>query len=447
MIESPVSSRLHSLDEGFAWIESLTNFERKPMDQREYRLDRMQTILELLEHPERKLQIVHLAGSKGKGSTAAMIAAILHTAGMRTAVYTSPHVLDYRERFQLLGDGFPDELLLEGIRILCRETTCPGGQLAPLQPTTFELLTALFFYVAAAADVTYAVLETGIGGRLDATNAVADTRAAVITSIELEHTDILGDSIEKIASEKAGIIKPGRPVFIGQLPPAAVAVATRRAAELAAPLAHARDLARACPEHGEIEFADGSRIRPVLQMLGSVQLENAALAAAVIRSLHPEIPTSIIRKGLEAAVLPARMQLIAGVPPIVIDGAHTVDSVARNLPAAASVMPAGGTVIFGAVRGKNIAGMVRELCQVYQHAVVCRPGSFKPSDPEFIAAEFRRHLPADAVAVIEDPAAALTQAAAWCTQPDQGICVTGSFFLAGKILHAIAEGTVAARAV
>ncbi|MFW5801056.1 MAG: glutamate ligase domain-containing protein, partial [Spirochaeta sp.] len=221
----------------------------------------------------------------------------------------------------------------------------------------------------------------------------------------------------------------------------------RRCTETGAPLHRLADNAAVNFDTGHIRFTDGCRIHPAMQVLGSIQLENAALAACVVRGIIPDAEIEAISEGLSATRMLGRMQLIPGVPPIVIDGAHTVDSIKRYLSAIRTVMPAGGTVIFGAVQGKNIPGMVEELTSVFSRAIVCRPGSFKPSNPEAIAAEFRRILPPESVTIVEDATAALEQAAEWTTDPGQGICIAGSFFLAGKILRAIQGIEATAEAV
>ena len=200
-------------EEIFLYFESFTNLERSmSFTEREYRLDRMRYLLDLFGNPQNKLKIIHVAGSKGKGSTAAATASILSSLGYKTGLYTSPHLITYRERITHAGVFIDDrDLIKTGNKIwkILEIENIPF----PDPPTTFELLTLYAFLVFSDTACEWAVIETGIGGRLDATN-VTVPEASVITPIEMEHADILGDSIEKIASEKCGIIKEGKPVFV-----------------------------------------------------------------------------------------------------------------------------------------------------------------------------------------------------------------------------------------
>lgn len=440
------SEMLSNLDEGFAWIESLTNFERKPMDQREYRLDRMFALLDAIGNPQLCCKAVHVSGSKGKGSTAVFIACQLASLGFSAAVYSSPHVLDYRERFQMYGGILPDATLLEGIRVLHRLMRDPASAVYTLGCTTFELLTALFFWTVRSIDCDYMVLETGIGGRLDATNVLPRVEAAVCTSIELEHTDILGSTYEAIAKEKAGIIKAGCPVFIGRMPPAAAEVFRSRSHSLGAPMYRLDDLARINTAKSCIHL-DAGIITPQLQMLGAVQLENAALAAIVVKQLQPGASLERLSTGLSSAHLLGRMQLIPGSPPVILDGAHTVHSIYRNMQSLKEVMPSGGVLVFGAVHGKNISGMAEVLTSMFRYVVICRPGTFKPSDSVQTAKIFRSYLPANSVIIEDDPYIALQIATSKVTDCGQGICITGSFFLVGKMLSAMMNSRENAQAM
>ncbi len=217
-------SRFADPDDAFAYIESFTNFERRrltPLD-REYRLDRMFSLLEHFGRPHEAFACFHVAGTKGKGSTAAFLAGALRAAGHRTGLYLSPHVSSYNERITIDGDAVAPALLTEVASRIAAELD--AGALEDLRggfgPTTFELLTLLAFLCFRESGCREAVIEVGIGGRLDATNVVTPT-ASVITPLDLEHTQLLGDTLASIAREKAGIIKPGRPAFVGhQLPEA-----------------------------------------------------------------------------------------------------------------------------------------------------------------------------------------------------------------------------------
>ncbi len=198
--------------EVFSWVESFTNLERGnlPFDKRTYRLDRMRRLLAMFDDPDAELAAIHVAGTKGKGSTAALIASVLHAAGHRTGLYMSPHVNSPFERLTLAGEAPRAGLLVRlGGEVKTALDALPAeGMPGYFAPTTFELYTLLAFLYFRDAGCEYAVIEVGIGGRLDATNVIIP-RASVITPLDLEHTDVLGDTLEKIAEEKAGIIKPG----------------------------------------------------------------------------------------------------------------------------------------------------------------------------------------------------------------------------------------------
>ena len=224
-------------DSALAYIESFTNLERLPGgSMRPYRLDRMEVLLELFGNPQNKFSSIHISGSKGKGSTGLYIACILNDAGFKTGLYTSPHVHSYRERITRAGEPFPDELLVDLIVTIKQviEGLPPGALPGQDKPTTFELLTLLSYLAFARDGVEWAVIETGIGGRLDATN-VLSPKATVHTPVELEHTEVLGDTVEKIAAEKAGIIKAGIPAYCGLQRPEALSVFAEKARSVGAP--------------------------------------------------------------------------------------------------------------------------------------------------------------------------------------------------------------------
>ena len=213
-----MKSALATPEDVFAWTESFTNLEKGtlPFDKRNYRLDRMRRLLGLFDDPDSGLRIIHVAGTKGKGSTSALLACILDAAGHRTGLYTSPHVTSAFERISIAGElPRPDLLVRIGREVQDVVDSLPrDGIPGHFAPTTFELYTLLAFLYFREAGCEEAVIEVGIGGRLDATNVVM-SEAAVITPLDLEHMDVLGNTIEQIAFEKAGIIKTGRARFLG----------------------------------------------------------------------------------------------------------------------------------------------------------------------------------------------------------------------------------------
>jgi dihydrofolate synthase/folylpolyglutamate synthase len=317
----------------YDWIGGFINMERG-QSFRSFRLDRMKILAELAGNPENCAPAIHCAGSKGKGSVTGMIAAILEAWGYSCGRYASPHVSDFRERISLGKSFFDEEIYRDAgnelkavVDALSDPTTAElnskyqlfkKGNDSGEEPTFFELMTLWFFLCCRQAKADYMAVETGIGGRLDATN-ILDPLASIITLIELEHTDILGSTIKEIAGEKAGIIKKGRPVVIGPQKTEALEVFRNKAAETSSPLFY-------FPEWAEISYVklshegtvfsfkmknpkngDFFRLDDVyISMHGEVQAANAGLSILALKTVFPDLPEAAIRKGLESFTLPAR---------------------------------------------------------------------------------------------------------------------------------------------
>lgn len=424
--------------EGYLWTEQFARIDRGGYDPRRERLARMRTLLAHLEDPHRGLRLIHVTGSKGKGSTATFIAAILQEAGYRVGLYTSPHVEQYGERIRVNGTE-PDNVAMtsrfERLRTLIRThyATDPTRL-----PTSFELLTAIALLTFAEEGADRAVIEVGIGGRSDATNVITPI-ASVITPVELEHTRLLGTTLRAVAAEKAGIIKRGRPVFLSAQQPEAEHVIERVAALRGAPVFKLRDLVmsvestvaedRLLVEMGRTE---GGRIRTRLRTMLPVQSWNAALAAAVCMRLERRCTTVAIEQGLAQAVLRARGELFRLPLRVMLDGAHTVQSVRAVAEAAALIEPDPELrhLLFGAGEEKDGSALLAALRGAFASAVVTRAGTFKPSDPHRLrsaAAELDY-----GVYLEEDPEQALDRSIA-LAGPRALIVVTGSFYLVGRI--------------
>ncbi len=393
---------------------------------------------------------IHVAGSKGKGSTASFVASILSfagdaAAGPKVGLYTSPHVSDYRERITINGAFVPEAQLAEvGARLMEfldaeERSDLPTQEL----PTTFEMLTLFAFLVFVKASCDVCVIETGLGGRLDATNLV-DPLCSVLTPIELEHTEYLGTTISEIAFEKAGIIKPGKPVFVSPQPADAFAVFQSKARERGCALhylpAAVDSVDATVDSHGssyELRLRDGFSISGRCRLVGRVQVDNAALATLCVHTLYPNVGTKAVARGIERAWLPGRVEIFPGSPPVVIDGAHTPQSVERVVDTLVTIYGGIGVCVFGAALGKDIAGMLLILGRECGEFVVARPGTFKKSAPEEI-----HHTLEDmgrASRLIESPREALTTALLLC--PDQlPVLVVGSFYLAAEVRRMVLEG-------
>jgi dihydrofolate synthase/folylpolyglutamate synthase len=435
-----------SSDDVYEYLNRFLNFERR-IDPKEYRLDRMIRLKQLLGRPDEAYRIVHVAGSKGKGSTSTMIAAILQSRSGPIGLFTSPHLLDFTERIAVDGQPVALPLLLD-----CAETLAsrmagrepaefPGGE----TPTYFELLTILGFMCFKAAQCKWSVIEVGLGGRLDSTNVVMP-EASVIMPIEREHTEILGDTIPKIATEKAGIIKPGVAVFTSIRRPEALSVIRTIAAERKAPLTVLDEVAAISDVQvnrggtaGTIEFADRAMfphaIRLRTPMIGRVQLENATLAALVTRHLGADI--TAIQSGIARARLRARFEIIDGTPPVVLDGAHTPDSIQACVNDFSTIYPDGGVLLFGCAKDKQVEAMAAILAADFDRVIVTMPGTFKESDIDMMAEAFRQS--GMNVVVVNDTLQAIEMALAEASARALPVLVTGSFYLCARLARVLQD--------
>ncbi len=296
-------------------------------------LSRVRELLDRLGRPQDRLKFVHIAGTNGKGSCAAMLASVLKTAGYRTGLYTSPYLFRFNERMQLNGRPIADEALAELVTRIQ-----PHADAMEDHPTEFELMTAaaLLWYERERCDIV--VLEVGLGGRLDATNVIEAPEAAVIMNIGLDHTEILGDSLEKIAAEKAGIFKPGCDAAVYEQGEGVMRVLERKARELGVSL-HAADFSQLVPEFDSLEGQSFLyRGEPyAISLLGDHQLRNAAVVLETVEILRRRgwrLSREDVEHGLYAAVWPARFELVSLEPPFVVDGGHNPQcarAVADNL--------------------------------------------------------------------------------------------------------------------
>ena len=432
-------SAVTSVESGYAWIESFHGIDRGDFKANRSRLARMRSLLHDFDDPHIACRVIHVAGSKGKGSTAALIGAVLDAAGYRCGVYSSPHVETHRERVRVLDGSLTDDLAVELFRRIERhiDTIRP---LTPrhMLPTFFELVTLFGFLAFRETGCDVAVVEVGIGGRTDATNLVRPV-ASVITPVELEHTDRLGFTLRAVAGEKAGTIKRGVPVFVGSQHREALET-IRRVAELrSAPVhvleEHTVSLDTDLSLDGTtmaLLLANGRSVRTTLRLIGRVHAENAALAAFVVSGVFRDVPADRIAAGLAAAWIPGRSELVPGQPAVLLDGAHTERSIGLLCDTAAELCPdrARRVAVFGSVVGKNHAAMLARLVPAFSRIVITRPGTFKPSDLDVLC-DTCRSL-AGVCEVCEDTDAAIAAA----RRPAEGVApglivVTGSFYLVG----------------
>jgi dihydrofolate synthase/folylpolyglutamate synthase len=403
-------------------------------------LRRTAGLLRRLGSPERAERIVHVAGTKGKGSTSATIAAVARAAGLSTGLYATPHLHTFRERF--LIDDRPvseaefaalAELLVPVDRALQDEEPEIG------EPTAFEVATAMALLAFQRAGVDLAVVEVGMGGRLDATN-VLDPDVCAIAAISYDHTAILGDTLAQIAVEKGGIIKAGRPVAVGPQPAEALRELERIAAERAAPLYRAgRDWqAEASGAGARLRgpWGDWQGVR--LALAGRHQVENAGLALMALWLLDPALLADErqARAALATVRWPGRFERVASAPDVYVDGAHNVDSIERLVETAREVVGGDGRVwvVLGIGRDKDVEGMLAALAPLRPTVIATASHNPRAADPERIAAAAR--AAGLAACTVPSVAAALDQARA-AAAPRDTILVTGSLYAVAEAREAL----------
>ena len=401
-------------------------------------LHNISALVSSLGHPERAFDTVHIAGTNGKGSVSAMLAAIVQATGRCVGLYSSPHLVDLRERIQVAGRPIPEADLADGVDAL-------GTLVARLDATMFEALTALALDHFAHEGVEVAVLEVGLGGRLDSTT-VGRPAIEVITSIDYDHQAYLGSTLEAIAGEKAAIIRSGVAISARQ-EPAAEAVIARRAAEAGVPLlVEGRDLGvrvRRTSLDGQWLDLEGPgwRIDDVrCALLGVFQPGNALLAAAAARALGAD--DAAIRRGLGATNWPGRFQVIRRSPPVIVDGAHNPAG-ARALAASLKTYVPGERITFviGTSEDKDKAGMLDALLPMARRVIFAAADHPRSASAESLAALARQLSLGEGVSVktARTPAEALQMAVA--DPQTTTVCVAGSLFLAGEILAQATENT------
>ena len=330
----------------------------KQHDPANYSLDRMYPLAELAGNPEKRLKIIHVAGTKGKGTTSQFISTLLGSCGRRTGLFTSPHLCTVRERFQIDNALAPYYLLISEASDFVTAVTKAG-----LTPSLFEIFTLLAMKMFVDSGVEYAVMETGIGGRLDATNYVSNPLITVITPISFDHVALLGHTIEAIASEKAGIIKPNVPLVLSRQPYAAAAdVVRHRAAELSAPVYE--------PE----ELYEADRFLPADSPQFLRENFTSSLKAVRLLGMSPN-PEDFTMPQLRA-----RFECIHKNPMVVLDGAHNADSMQKLVAALNAIYPGvHWNVVLGAVKGKDVRGMTQALKNLNASFILTNPHTGKGS--------------------------------------------------------------------
>ena len=399
-----------------------------------YGLERIITLLDALGNPERLPRIVHVAGTNGKGSTCAMIESGLRAAGLHTGLFTSPHLVEPTERVRINGCPVSaDEFSAAFDRVhACAEQLLDSGSI-DFHPTYFETVTAMAFVLFLEKRTNAVVLEVGLGGRLDATNVV-HPELCVITPVDFDHEALLGKSLQAIASEKAGILKPGVPAIFAAQRPEAQATLDARAAELGIEVVQAAERWRAEDIHFTARGAEfvaqpgmPAPLRIACPLAGRHQLENAIVAIAALEKLG--IAPAAIEKGIAGTRWPGRLDRVSTSPDIILDGAHNPAG-ARALAGYIRQFYSGQYIvmIYGAMRDKAVAEMTGVLFPLVNEVIATAPRQSRAVDPETIRA-LAEHR---SVQTAPDLEAALQIARAG--PADRVIFITGSLFLVGEAL-------------
>ena len=410
-----------------------------------FNLENITVLMERLGRPDRTYPIVHIAGTNGKGSTAAFLESILRAAGFRTGLNTSPHLERINERIRINGEEVSDQIFAETFTRVQEviEELLAAGRLEA-HPTYFECVTALAFEVFARERVEFAVVEVGLGGRLDATNIVRP-QVSVITRIDFDHENYLGHSLEEIAREKAGIVKAGVPVATAPQLPEVREVLRGKARELDATIVDTgedfdleREIAEAgCARALARRRARGEAVRLAPGLPGRFQLENALNAAATARLLQARgyrITNQNIEQGIRSAEWPGRLERLQAGPDVYLDGAHNPGA-ARELAQFLEENFARRRVylIFGAMRDKSVDEMTGILFPLASEVIFTQPGTPRAVSANQLADLAGHH--AARYTVIRDAEEALESALAKA-RSDDAVFVTGSLYLVGQLRHA-----------
>ncbi|WP_105205221.1 folylpolyglutamate synthase/dihydrofolate synthase family protein [Neobittarella massiliensis] len=374
-----------------AYVQGRDRFVKKPG------LARMRQLMHRLGDPQDRLRCIHIAGTNGKGSTTVMTAGILQAAGYRVGMNISPYVLEFRERFQVNGQMISRQELAQlvtEIKRVCDEMEAAGDYV-----TAFEITTAIAFCWFARQDLDVVCLEVGLGGRFDATNVIREPLCCAITSISLDHTKILGDTVEQIAAEKCGILKPGRPVVCyPDQPVGALQVICAQAAAQDCPLV-LPDMADIQVHKSDLLGNDiayrGQQLR--IPFGGAHQIKNAAVVLAVIEQLRQqgfEIPPTAVQQGLAAARFPARLEVLGQKPLVVLDGAHNLSGAQALCRAVeAAQLPPGGRriAVMGMLNDKDAAGIAALAGPLFDEILLVDIHNSRAVNSEQLAAIFAGH--------------------------------------------------------
>ena len=398
-------------------------------------LSRIDTLLGMLGHPERAVKYIHITGTNGKGSTCAMLAAILRQAGYKTGLYTSPYIFRFNERMQINGTPISDDVLCALV-----EELQPLADSMADHPTEFELVTAMALTWFARERCDIVVCEVGMGGEFDATNVIPSPEAAVLTNIGLDHTAVLGDTVEQIAATKSGIIKPGCHAVLYPCAPSVREVVAARCRATGAPLT--------VVDFGAIQSVSDSLDGQVfhfgayrslhLPLLGAHQLRNAAVALTAVDTLRRRgwhISEDAVRRGLASVTWPGRFQVVRRRPTVILDGGHNPQCMESLAAAIREYLPGQPvTVLTGVLADKDFGQMYDALAPLAARFITVTPPNPRALDAGELAAFLRRYgKPVTACADIPQAVAQLLEN----TPPDGAAICCGSLYLLGDVAQAL----------
>lgn len=416
--------------EAMEYLQNLTKFGMN------FGLGRITELLRRLDDPHRKIRVVHVGGTNGKGSTTAMIAAVMHSAGYRVGTFTSPHLHSYTERYRINGCQIEPERVARLITLMrphLDDMVREGFE----HPTEFEVSTAMAFLYFLDEAVDFLILEVGLGGAIDSTNVVTPL-LSVITNVAMDHMDYLGHNLTDIARVKAGIIKPGVPVITAAAAQEVVEIIESACRERGCRLFRVgTDVAWSPGEHSlQGQYFDYRGLAGRMEglwvpLIGDHQLINAATALAALEVLekngHVILEEKAVREGLKTVAWPARLELIGDNPPVMIDGAHNYDGACSLRRALDEYFNGYGVImIMGMLGDKERAKVVAELAPRARHVIITRPNSPRAGDWAQMAEEARRFVPQ--VDTVEDIGAAVRAGMA-LARPGDLVCITGSLYM------------------
>jgi dihydrofolate synthase/folylpolyglutamate synthase len=444
VVKVRVAKPFRGYQEAIKYLFSRTDYEKERYfryNVTTFNLDRMEKLLSLVGNPQRKFPTAHIAGTKGKGSTATMLAKMLEANEYKVGLYTSPHVVNLHERIMVNSQMVTEAEMLG----LLNRIYAPVEKIAKTDPPTFfEIMTAMAFMHFADVKVDIGVIETGLGGRLDSTNVI-QPKVVGITSISFDHQHLLGNTLAKIAAEKAGIFKPGVPIVTVLQEPEVIQVLKTQANSVKAPISIVgADIDFSCRFEASRELGPHNRICVTtpnskfehlrVPLHGRHQAVNCGLALAMLdklRTLGYDIDFRKTTDGLSAVSLPGRMELICKDPRIMIDAAHNAASIRALIHAIGQNIPYDSMiVIFGCNGDKDVTGMLRELQYGADKVIFTRSNSLRAMSPQALADTYTEIC--GKMCQVSPSLGGALQLAKSAVSKEDLICITGSFYLIGQ---------------